>query len=176
MTALKLIPVILVALMLQLTVLVEVRVAGVAPELPVLVAVLAGLFGGAHRGSLVAFVVGLFWDVYLSTPLGLAAVSFALVAYALGGITEDLFHDTRIQTIAVVFVGTAASVSGYALLGAVMGQRGLVDDDLLRIVLLSSVMNALISLPAAPAVRWAMARSNSRPSLQSVPRPVTTPH
>ena len=176
MTALKLVPVVLVALILQLTVLVEVRVAGVAPELPALVAVLAGLFGGAHRGSMIAFVVGLLWDVYLSTPLGLAAVSFSLVAYALGGITEDLFHDTRIQTIAVALIGTAASVSGYALLGAVMGQRGLVDDDLLRIVLLSSVMNALISVPAAPAVRWALARAKSRPPLRSVPRPVTTPH
>ena len=170
MTVLRMTPVVLVALLLQLTLFVEVRVAGVAPELLVLVAVLAGLFAGAHRGSLIAFVVGLLWDIYLTAPLGMAAVTFALVAYALGGVTEDLFHDTRIQTVAVVFVGTAASVTGYALLGEVLGQHGLMDDNLLRIVLLSSAMNAAISLPAAPAVRWALVRRRSGPSLQSVSR------
>ena len=169
MTALRLVPVVLVALLLQLTLFVEVRVAGVAPELPALVAMLAGLLAGAHRGSLIAFVVGLAWDVYLSTPIGLAAASFALVAYAVGGVTEDLFHNTRIQTVAVVFLGTAASVTVYALLGGLLGQHGLIDDDLMGIVLLSSAMNAALALPTAPAVRWALARHPSRTRLHSVP-------
>ena len=160
--ALRLIPVLLAMLLLQLTIFVDVRVAGVAPELPALVAILAGLLAGANRGSLVAFGAGLMWDIYLPTPLGLAAVSFALVAYALGSITEDLFHDTRIQMVVLVFVGTAASVTVYALLGEVVGQRGLLEDDLLRIVLVSSALNALLSLVAAPAVRWALGRGRGR--------------
>lgn len=169
MTALRLTPIVVVALLLQLTLFVDVRIAGVAPELPALVAMLAGLFAGPHRGSLVAFVVGLAWDVYLSTPLGLAAASFALVAYAVGSVTADLFHDTRTQTVAVVFVGTAASVTVYALLGGLLGQHGLIDDDLMGIVLLSAAMNAAIALPAAPAMRWALGRGGARNRLRSVP-------
>ena len=150
------------ALLLQLTVFVEVRVAGVAPELPALVAVLAGLLAGARRGSVIAFWAGLMWDVYLSTPLGLAAAAFAIVAYALGSVTEDLFHDTRIQTVALVLAGTAASVTVYAVLGEVVGQGGLVGDSLVRIVLISSALNALLSLAAAPAMRWALAVGRDR--------------
>ena len=157
----------MVALLLQLTIFVEVRVVGVAPELPALVAILAGLLGGAQRGSIIAFGAGLIWDVYLPTPLGLAAVSFALVAFGLGSLTEDLFHDTRTQTGLLVFAGTAAAVSAYAVLGEVVGQRGLLDDDLLTIVLVSSALNTVLSLAAAPAMRWAMwgrgrARSSNR--------------
>ena len=151
-----------VALLLQLTMFVEVRVSGVAPELLALVAVLAGLLVGAQRGSVIAFLAGLLWDVYLSTPLGLAAASFAMVAYALGSVTEDLYHDTRIQTAVLAFVGTAASVTVYALLGEVVGQRGLVDDSLVRIVLISSGLNALLSLAVAPAMRWALAVPRER--------------
>lgn len=158
LTALRVGSVYAVALLLQLTFFTEVRVAGVAPELPALVAVLAGLFAGARLGSLIAFFAGLMWDVYLSTPFGLAAFVFALVAYALGEMTEDLFHDTRTQTVVVVFAGTAAMVTAYALLGAVLGQSGLVDDRLLRIVLVASALNALLSLVAAPAMRWAVGR------------------
>ena len=160
-----------VALLLQLTVFVEVRVAGVAPELLALMAVLAGLLVGARRGSVIAFWAGLLWDVYLSTPLGLAAASFAMVAYALGSVTEDLYHDTRIQTAVLAFVGTAASVTVYALLGEVVGQRGLVDDSLVRIVLVSSALNALLSLVAAPAMRWALGVARERRGRAKNPGP-----
>ena len=170
MIALRLTGVFLVALLLQLTFFVEVRVAGVAPELPALVAILAGLLAGVNRGAQIAFVAGLMWDIYLSTPLGLAAASFALVAYGLGSITEGLFHDTRTQMVILVFVGTAAAVTVYALLGDVLGQSGLVDDDLAWIVLVASLLNALISLAAAPAMRWALASSGSRAGRHGVPR------
>ncbi|MCY4663641.1 MAG: rod shape-determining protein MreD [Acidimicrobiaceae bacterium] len=161
-TALRLIIVYLLALLLQLTFFSEVRVAGVAPELPALVAILAGLFAGPRHGSMVAFWAGLMWDIYLSTPLGLAAAAFAVVAYVLGGITEDLFHDTRIQTMVMVFAGTAATVTAYAVLGEVVGQRGLVDDRLLRVVLIASGLNAVLSLAAAPAMRWAVGSGPAR--------------
>lgn len=162
LTALRLIVVFMIALLLQLTVFVDVRVTGVAPELPALVAILAGLFAGARRGSIIAFWAGLMWDVYLSTPLGLAAAAFAIVAYTLGGITEDLFHDTRTQTAVLVFTGTAATVTAYALLGEVIGQPGLIDDRLPRVVLIASAFNAVLSLAAAPAMRWAVGSGRAR--------------
>ena len=170
MATLRVIVVYMAALLLQLTIFVDVRVVGVAPELPALIAVLAGLLVGAQAGSFIAFAAGLMWDVYLPTPLGLAAVSFALVAYGLGSITEDLFHDTRIQTGLLVFAGTAASVAVYAVLGEVVGQRGLVDDDLLKIVLVSSALNALLSLVLAPAMRWAAWGGRSRDPSADSPR------
>lgn len=168
MASLRVFVVYMAALLLQLTLFVEVRVVGVAPELPALVAILAGLLGGAQKGSVVAFLAGLMWDVYLPTPLGLAAVSFALVAFGLGSITEDLFHDTRVQTGLLVFAGTAASVAVYAVLGEVVGQRGLLDDDLLKVVLVSSAFNAVLSLAVAPAMRWAVWDGRARePSADS---------
>ena len=175
--ALRLLVVYLCALLLQLTFFSEVRVAGVAPELPALVAILAGLFAGPRRGSMVAFWAGLMWDVYLSTPLGLAAAAFAVVAYILGGVTEDLFHDTRTQTAVLVFAGTATMVTAYALLGEVFGQRGLVDDRLLRVVLIASGLNAVLSLVAAPAMRWAVGRgpARSRTRRREPPGPAITP-
>ena len=173
MTALRLIVVFLIALLLQLTVFAEVRVAGVAPELPALVAILAGLFAGARRGVMIAFWAGLMWDVYLSTPLGLAAAAFAIVAYTLGGITEDLFHDTRTQTLVIVFAGTAATVTVYALLGEVVGQRGLIDDRLPRVVLIASTFNSVLSLVAAPAMRWAVGSGRARTRRRERPAAVT---
>jgi rod shape-determining protein MreD len=81
MTGLRVAAVCVVAIVLQLTVFVDVRISDVAPELLALVAVLAGLFAGPDRGPTVGFAAGLLWDIYLPTPLGVGAIVFAMAAY-----------------------------------------------------------------------------------------------
>ena len=156
MTALRVAGLCLLALILQLTVFAEVRVLGVAPELLALLSAMAGVIAGSQKGATIAFSAGLLWDVYLSTPLGLSAASFALVAYAVGNIEEGLFHDTGTQMVVLVFAATAAAVTLYALLGELFGQQGLAEAGLLRIALVAAALNALLSVAAAPLVRWAV--------------------
>ena len=110
----------LLALVVQLTVFVDVRFFGVAPELLSLVAIIGGFFIGPERGPMVAFGAGLLWDVYLPTPLGITAITFALVAYAVATLNEGLFHDTRSQLLLMVGLASASTVVGYALLGGIM--------------------------------------------------------
>ncbi len=156
MTFLKISVVLLVSIVVQLSVFVDVRVLGVAPELLALVAVLAGFLAGPERGATIAFGAGLVWDIWLPTPLGLAAISFATVAFVIGSIEAGLFHDSRLQVSALAFVGTFTALMAYALLGEVVGQRGLVDVELLRVALIAGVLNALIAPVMVRPMRWAM--------------------
>ena len=151
-----------VALVIQLTVFVDVRIFGVAPELLVLVAVVAAFFVGPERGPVIAFVAGLLWDVYLPTPLGVSAVVFAVVAFVVATLNEGLFHDTRTQLVGVVAVGSAASVIGYALLGAIVGEGGLISADLIVIALVVGASNAVLAPIAAPIMAWALAAEVDR--------------
>ena len=157
MTAVRVGALCLGALTLQITLFTQVRLFGVAPELLALVAILAGMIAGSQRGSLIAFVSGLTWDVYLATPLGLSAISFTLVAYAVSSVDQGLIRDTRAQMLAIVFGGTAASIGLYAIMGELMGQGDLVSWHLVRVMLVASAMNALLSIPVAPVMRWAVA-------------------
>ena len=156
MTILKVGVVLFVSIVVQLTVFVDVRVADVAPELLALVAVLAGFLAGPERGATVAFGAGLLWDIWLPTPLGLAAMTFATVAFAIGSIEAGMFSDTRGQVSGLAFLGTFASVIGYALLGEIVGQRGLVDVELLRVALVAGALNAVIAPVMVRPLRWAL--------------------
>lgn len=159
MTPLRVALVCLVAVSLQLTVFIDVRVFGVAPEMLALVAVLAGYFGGPQRGPVVAFFAGLLWDIYLPTPLGVSAIAFAVVAYAIGSVEAGLFHDSRIQVAAAVSMSTMAIVASYALMAEILGERGLLDGRLLKVAAVSGLLNGLLSVVAAPAMKWALATS-----------------
>ena len=70
----------LVVLMIQLTVFVDVRFLGVAPELLALVAIIGAFYVGPERGPVLAFGAGVVWDVYLPTPLGITAITLAVAA------------------------------------------------------------------------------------------------
>ncbi len=159
MTGVKMALVCLGALVLQLTVFVDVRFGSAAPELLALVAILAARVVGPDRGAVMAFLAGLLWDVYLPTPLGLAAVSFALCAYAIGSMESGMFHDTRFQAVLLAGVGTAAMVCIYALLGAVVGQDNLLTDDLIGIALRAAAANSGLAVLVDPIVRWAVTES-----------------
>ncbi len=161
-TPVKLAAIYLIAIIFQLTVFIDVRLAGVAPELLALVAVIAGFFAGPERGPMIGFVAGLIWDVYLPTPLGVAAVTFALVAFAVGSLEEGLFHDSRFQLVAVVGLASASTVVGYALIGELVGQRGLVDVEMLRVSLVVGVVNGALTPVAAPMMRWALVAGEAR--------------
>ena len=150
------------ALVVQLTVFVDVRVFGVAPELLALVAVIAGFFVGPERGPLIAFAAGLLWDVYLPTPLGVSAITFAVVAFVVGSLNEGLFHDTRSQLILVAGVASASTVVGYALLGSIVGESGLIDVDMLVVALLVGLINAVLAPFVAPLMAWAFAPDGRR--------------
>ena len=146
----------LVAVVVQVTVFADVRIAGVAPELLVLLAVMFGYWFGPRHGPTAAFVIGLVWDVYLPTPLGLSAIVFAMVAFAVAAGGAELFRDSRLQLAAIAGVGTLAAITGYALLGEVMGQRGLVDLEMLRVALIAGLVNAAAAPLIRPLIAWSV--------------------
>ena len=156
MSTLKIGLVIVITVVIQLTVFVDVRVAGVAPELLALLAVLAGFLAGPDRGPMVAFASGAMWDVYLPTPLGLSAITFAIVAFVVGSLEAGLFHDSRLTLVVFAGLGTVSAVIGYALLGEIVGQRGLVDVRMLKVAVVAGLLNALLAPLVTPVMRWAL--------------------
>lgn len=152
------------ATVVQLAVFDQVRIAGVAPDLLALVAVLAGLHGGVGRGWIVAFGAGLLWDAYLPTPIGLAALSYALVALAVGSAGGGMYNQSRIQLAALAGAASAVAVGGYALLAAVVGESGIVDLHLLTVLLVVAVTNGLLSFAVAPLVGWVFGSEPERRS------------
>src|SRR3989442_2899629 len=63
-----------------------VSIGGVAPDIPVVLVVLLAIRRGPEAGCLVGFALGLVADVLAGGPLGLHALSKALVGFAAGGV------------------------------------------------------------------------------------------
>ena len=147
--------VILTAMVLQASLLAQVRFFGVSVDLLLVVAVAAGLVGGPDRGAIIGFFAGVAMDLLVQTPFGLSALTYLIVGY-LSGMTLR-FNLRVLWWFPMVVAGTAGSLSVilFALLGEIVGQSLLSLPNLTEIVLVVGVTSALLVVPATWVVRWA---------------------
>ena len=148
--------VVFVALIAQVSLFSEIRLSGVAPEILLLVAVLAGFNAGPDRGAIIGFCAGLAYDIVLETPLGLAALSFSLVAHAVGSIEESLIRETWWFPMVAAGIASGFGLLLFAVAGEVTGQPGWVSGDLPRVALLVAFTNMILTPLVRGPVRWSV--------------------
>ena len=131
------------------------RVFGVMPDLGLVLTVAVAFYIGPERGAVFGFVSGLAVDLFLSTPLGLSAFSFALVAYGVGFVQGGLVSSSRwVAPITGALGGLAGGVL-FVGVGAIAGQDRLLALSSVRIILVASAYDALIAFAVFPIARWA---------------------
>lgn len=144
-----------IVLLLHLTVLADIRLAGVRPDAPLLVAVVAGLVAGAERGAIIGFCAGLLADLFLPSPFGLSALVYCLVGFAIGSFQSGILRNAWWIPVVTAFAASAAGIVLYAALGAMVGETEMVGPRLPLIAGLVGLMNALLAPPATRLMSWA---------------------
>jgi rod shape-determining protein MreD len=140
---------------LHIGVLTDLSLAGVHPEILLLVGICGGLAGGPARGAEIGFFAGVLADLLLPGVLGVAALSFTLVGFAVGAIEQSVIRSSRGISIAIAVGGSAVGTLLYAALSELLGQRSLSDPRLWAIVGIVSVVNGVLCIPVLGVCRWA---------------------
>ncbi|MCB0959993.1 MAG: rod shape-determining protein MreD [Acidimicrobiales bacterium] len=162
MSPLRVAAVVVGALTLQVTLLSRFSYEGARPDVMLLIAVLAGYLAGPDRGAVVGFASGLAFDVVLTTPFGLTALTSTLVGYGVGALTGGMVRSSRLAPSGIAAAGSAVGILLYAVLGAVLGQPTLEGPSLTAIVVLVSVVNAVLAPLAVRALAWTIVDDHDR--------------
>lgn len=149
-----------VALTLQLGVANQIQVFGVQGDLMLLVAVAAGVAAGPDQGAVIGFASGLAYDLMLQTPFGLSALTYALVAYAVGSLQDSVLRAAWWIPVASAATASAIGVILYGVFGTVLGED-LVGLSLLRVAAVVGLLNAIAAPVVVRTVRWATGTSGS---------------
>ncbi len=147
----------LIAILIQLTVLNNLRLPGGAgPDLVLVVVVAVALTGGPVEGMLGGFCAGLALDVAPPAThlVGQYALVFCLVGYGCGLLGVSLEHSAWLP-ICVVAVGSAAGELLYALTGMIFGDPDITWTAIRHTLPASVGYDVLLS----PFVLYAVARS-----------------
>jgi len=145
----------LVALLLQTTVLARMRLFGVMPDFMLLVAVAGGITAGPTRGAALGFASGMLIDLFLPTPLGLSALVFTLVGHWVGVANTGVLRSAWYIPVLTAGAASVAGVVLYAVAGSVLGER-MINGHLATIALVVGLSNAVLAPVAVKFVDWAL--------------------
>lgn len=144
-----------VAIVLQIGIATQIRISGVHPDLMLLITVCAGIVGGPGTGSVVGFVCGLLFDLFLPGRFGVTALAYLLVGYGSGVAGDAVARPSRSISVGIVVLASGVGTLLYATIGQLLGQRSLSDPNLVAIVGMVVAFNAVLALPALAVCRWA---------------------
>ena len=146
----------LLFLALQTTIFNDMRPFGVCIQVMVLLAASAGVARGSETGAIAGFMIGLQYDLVLTTPFGLCAAVFAIIGY-LAGYAQSFVHDSTWWTRMVLASG--ASAIGMIILPfafTLTGATGVLNAHVLVVAFVVALFNAVFSVPVERLCRWAL--------------------
>ena len=154
--------VVLTALVLQSTLLAQIRLGGAKPELMALVTITLAYLEGPTSGALAGFVGGMAQDFLLDQPKGITALTLTLLGYTVGLARQYIVSPSPLLPTILVAVGTFCGVIFYEIVSFLLGQ---IDDPLLyllRVAFLSALYSAVLTPLVYPILRRIFERSRPR--------------
>jgi rod shape-determining protein MreD len=157
--------VLVVAVLIQSTVLARLRLAGVRPDLLVLAVVSVAVATDPTTGAVFGFVAGLVADLLFDLPVGVSALVYTAVGFAVGTVRVYVTSHRPLVHLALAGAASLASVWCCGLLlrvfdlssWATVTRAGplVAIYNLLLTPLVYPVVWALTErIPARPAQRW----------------------
>jgi len=133
------------SLVLQATAFNYLAVAGVKPDLLLIIVVLYGLLYGKKAGVL-GFVYGLVEDLLVGRFIGFNAITKGLMGLLIGFLEPKLFKDHILVPVIVLLVGTFVFGAISYLIGFIVGMYSFFEyNAYLRVVILQSIYNACLA-------------------------------
>ena len=99
--------IIVVALLIQLTLINSVTILGVKPDLILIVILVFSLLKGGKEGAISGFVSGLLQDIFSTGLLGINALVKTVIGFTCGTLKEKIFHEHILFLIpAITFIAS----------------------------------------------------------------------
>jgi rod shape-determining protein MreD len=149
----RLIPLGLLTVIVQVAAVSQVHVFGVNADLMPLVVAAVGLLCGSITGAVFGFCVGLFLDLALVQTVGLSSLLYVAVGYWCGRARELRDPQGPLVPIAFGALATAVATIGYSLMQFLLGVDAPVTFVLVREIVATILLNALIAGPVMAFVR-----------------------
>lgn len=158
MRSLVLLSFIILAMLLQATVFNFLQVAGVKPDLILMLVVFNGFLRGSKEGAFLGFLAGLLQDIFTGNYIGLNALTKMLAGY-MAGLAETRFYNESIIIVSMItFTTSAASLLANYVLLFYLGIQVPAFYAVLQVIIPTSIYTAFL----VPLTYWKFFRSNEQ--------------
>lgn len=139
-----------VALLVETAFFSHVRLFGVVPDVMVLAVAAVAAREGAEVGAAFGFTAGVLIDLFLEVPVGLSALCYTVVGYAIGTMQTGLMRST--WWLGPLLGGVASLAAGllFVLVGIILGQEYLLAVRSFVVLPTRALYDAALALAVFP--------------------------
>lgn len=142
--------------LVQVCVVPQLRIAGIGPEIFLVIAALAASRNGPEEGAIVGFCAGLAYDCFLSPPFGSAALAGAIAGFVIGS-SHVFFGVVRwYVTPGLAFLSGLIGGSVLLLVQVLAGNDGLASSRSLLTVVVAALFDGVTALWVFPLIRFSL--------------------
>ncbi len=152
--------IVFLAVLCQTVIFPKLRILGATPSLAVVAVLAEGYREGPEAGATFGFLMGLAIDLFLPTPFGLSALTFAIAGYAIGVLQTGMLRASVF--LAPLLGGLGSLLVGLLFVSIVLliGQDQFLAVRTLQVLLVSSLYSAALAPVLFPLIGWAAAHEN----------------
>lgn len=143
----------LVTVLLQVSAVSQLTVFDTNADIVPLVVAFVALLTGAVPGAVFGFVVGLFIDTALVGTLGVSSLIYVGIGYGAGRLRELRDPQSSLVPLAVGAAASACAAFGFALMQFLLGAEAPVSFELIRQLVVATLVSTLLALPVYAGVR-----------------------
>jgi rod shape-determining protein MreD len=142
---LRLVALVCTLLLVQVCVFPHLRLLGAVPDVGLLLTIAVAFHEGPEAALLTGFAAGFGYDLFLQTPVGLSALVYALMGYAVGILQTGVLRSPKWVT--PFFGGAGGLVAGVAfvVLGVLAGADVAFTEHTFAIIAAASLYDAILA-------------------------------
>ena len=129
------------------------KIAGVMPNLFIILMLYIGLFMGRTSGIIYGILFGVLIDIFIGKQLGLTSIMLAVVGIIANIFDRNFSKDSRITIMAMVAITTAIFEIGIYILSYIIFQTNIEFISFIKILLIEILYNIILTIIIYPIIR-----------------------
>lgn len=129
------------------------NIAGIKPNLFVVLILLVGLFAGKKVGIPIAIFLGFFLDLVIGKSIGISIFMFIIIAFLGGYLDKNFSKDSRLTIMLMVAVSTAIYEIGSYIYNIINLSIYVEVVSFIKILIIEMVYNAILVIILYPLIQ-----------------------
>lgn len=128
------------------------NLAGVKPNLFVILVLIIGLFSGRSIGTTFGIVFGLALDFFIGKSIGLSALMLGIVGFVGGYLDKSFSKDSRVTMITMICITTIIYEIGITILNYFINNANINIWYIIKTLIIELIFNSIITIIIYPLI------------------------
>lgn len=156
----------ILGILLQSTVFGHIAIAGVTPDIILILVLFHSIFQGPRKGALFGFALGLLEDIFLGRFIGMNALTKGLTAGIVGWFAQRAFSENLLVPIISLFCGSILNELFFFIAGRLIGLNWSFELLVWRAIPVAFFNTCLVPFVYSRFYYWATRNKEDRARLE----------